>query len=209
MTRVEVGLAIDRFEDRGNFASSRVGAEVRTAEDRVAIVGDLASWAAGGDVQGFFEFGGTAAVRSTVRPGRLLVSARIDGRRATLDAPLAVWPGAGTGPGRPMLLRGSPLLDEGELVGAGFGRGLLHATVEAEVRIADRGPGRLSLAVFSDWARPWDTALQQGKGQNLFAFGAGLRLRALSRTAFRVDLAKQPGHRGVVLSGGVIPPWPR
>ena len=205
---MEVGLAMDRFEGIGDFASSQVEAEVRLAKDRVAMLGDLGSWVALGDRRDFFEIGGTLAMRSAVRPGRLFLTARVDGRRATRDAPRAVWPGAGTGPGRSLLQRASPLLENGELVGEAFGRGLLHATIEAEVRVADRGPARLGLAVFSDWAKVWDAAAQSGPGRDLLALGVGLRLRTLSNTALRVDIAVRPGQRGLVLSGGVTPRWP-
>ena len=172
------------------------------------MLGDLGSWVALGDRRDFFELGGTLALRSAARPGRMFLTARIDGRRATRDAPRAVWPGAGTGPGRSPLQRASPLLENGELVGEAFGRGLLHAPIEAEMRVADRGPARLGLAVFSDWAKVWDAAAQSGPGRDLLALGVGLRLRTLSNTALRVDVAVRPGQRGLVLSGGVTPRWP-
>lgn len=207
--RVEAGLALDRFEGAGSFVSPRLGGEVRLAGDRVAVLGDLASWAALTGRPGFTELGGTLALRSAVRQRRLLLTARVDGRRATRDSPRAIWPGAGTGPGRPLLLRGSPLLEDGELAGEAFGRGLLHAGLEAEVKLADRGPARVGLAVFTDWARPWDTALESGPGPGIFALGVGLRVRAFSSTALRVDVAVRPGRRDLVLSGGVIPRWPR
>ena len=44
-------------------------------------------------------------------------------------APFAVWPGAGTGHGRDVLLRAHPLLDDGVIRGV-FGRRLAHAGTE-------------------------------------------------------------------------------
>ena len=206
--RLDLGLGIDRFDGGGNHVSIRGGIETRMAKDRVAIFGDAASWMAAGDAAGFSELGGTVAARTSIRPRRFVMYARLDVRRATSEAPLAVWPGAGKGPGRELLLRGSPLLKHGELVGDAFGRSLHHATAEAEVTVADRGAVRLGLAAFGDWARPRDTQLQPGPGPNIFAFGAGLRLRVLSQTAFRIDVAKRPDRAGVVFSAGVIPAWP-
>ena len=100
-------------------------------------------------------------------------------------------------------------MTDGIVAGEAFGRGLLHATAEAEIQVADRTLVRLGLAAFVDWAKPWDTRLGPGPAPGIFAFGAGLRIHAPGSTAFRFDVAKRPGDSGVVVSAGVIPPWPR
>lgn len=207
--RIEAGLAVDRFEHGGSFVSPRVGGEFRLAEGRVALLSDLSWWAALGDQPGFSEGGAALALRSATRPRRLAVTARAEGRRATQSAPLALWPGAGTGQGRSLLQRATPLLEDEEVIGDAFGRGLLHATVEAEVKIADRGPARLGLAAFFDWSRPWDTTRSAGSGSDIWAIGFGLRVRGLSNSALRIDVAVRPGRRDLILSAGVIPRWPR
>lgn len=207
--RLDLGFGMDRFDGRGNYVSIRGGIETRMAKDRVAIFGDVASWLAGGEAAGFSELRGTVVLRTSVRPRRFLIHGRLGARRATSESPLAVWPGAGTGPGRDLLLRASPLVKDGELVGDAFGRSLLHATAEAEVTIADRGAVRLGVAAFGDWARSSDTIFQPGPGRPIFAFGVGLRLQLPSQTALRIDVAKRPDRAGVVLSAGVIPAWPR
>jgi hypothetical protein len=208
VARVEAGFAADRFPGRGTFAASRFGLELRGAQNRVAFVGEVESWGAASR-PGFSELGGALAFRSRARPGRWLVTARVDGHRATQASPLAIWPGAGTGPARPLLIRASPLLEDNVLTGEGFGRGLAHATAEVELKIAERGPTRLGLAAFSDGVRVVDRPLGAGRGPDLFAVGLGLRLRGFSRTGLRVDIAMRPGRRDVVFSGGVVPPWPR
>jgi predicted double-glycine peptidase len=207
--RTELGAGVDRFDGRGTFFSFRGGVESRVADDRLALAMDAGRWTTKGDGRGFAEGGVALAFRSHVRPERFVVQLRMDARRATEDAPRALWPGAGTGPGRPFLLRGSKLVRQGELVGDAFGRGLLHATVEAEVRAVERGTARVGIALFSDWARPWDTTLQSGPGRGIFSMGVGLRLRVLATAAFRLDVAKRVDRGGLVLSAGVIPPWPR
>lgn len=206
--RLDLGAAVDRFDGRGSYASLGAGFDLRLGQDRLALLGDAAHWTGLGAGRGFGEFGGTLALRGAVRPRRVAFMARLDARRATSEAPLALWSGAGRGPGRPLLLRASRLLSRGEVTGEAFGRGLLHATAEVEVRAADHGAFRLGLAAFTDWAKPWDTFRTPGASKNLFALGGGVRLRA-SSAAFRIDLAKQPGTKGVVFSAGVIPPWPR
>jgi hypothetical protein len=174
----------------------------------MALVAEGGSWMGHGGAQGFAEFGGTAAFRNATRPRRWAFAARFDGRRATGKAPMAVWPSAGTGASRAFLLRGSPLVTEGIVVGEAFGRGLLHATGEAEIRVADRTLVRFGIAAFADWAKPWD-ASHPGPGDSVFAIGVGLRIHAPGATAFRFDVARRPGSPGVVVSAGVIPPWPR
>jgi tetratricopeptide (TPR) repeat protein len=207
--RVEVGAGAERFDGRGTFASLRGGAERRFFADRAALVVDGAGWTGAGEAKGFAEFGGTAAFRTAVRPRRWTWSARFDARRVTSVAPLALWPSAGTGANRALLLRGSPLVEDGIVTGEAFGRGLLHATVETELRVADRALARLGVAAFADWAKPFDTIVAPGSGNNLFAVGAGLRIRTAGATAFRFDVARRPGQSGVRVSGAVIPPWPR
>lgn len=207
--RLEVGLGAERFDGQGSYVSMRGAADRRLFADRAALVADGGSWRGLGGAQGFAEFGGTAAFRNATRPRRWTFAARFDGRRATGRAPMAVWPSAGTGAARAFLLRGSPLVTDGIVVGETFGRGLLHATAEAEVQVADRMLARLGIAAFADWARPWDTRLRPGPGKGVFAIGLGLRIHAPGSTAFRFDVAKRPGSPGVVVSAGVVPPWPR
>jgi hypothetical protein len=63
---------------------------------------------------------------------------------------------AGTGTGRPWLLRAYPLLRDGVVTGEAFGRGLLHASIELESPPLPLRLVRLGFAFFSDWARAFD-----------------------------------------------------
>jgi len=104
--------------------------DVRLANDRLAISASVGGWAsfAGGD-----RFGAAAllaAWRSTADGTRPSWSALTEYQTATHTAPLAIWPGAGTGQGRSGLLRAHPLLSHGVLSGPVFGRELLRGTVE-------------------------------------------------------------------------------
>lgn len=206
--RIELGLGIDRFDGESTFGLTRAGVEFRLLADRAALAADGGAWTGFGDAFNFTEFGGALSFRSSVRPRRLAVFMRLDGRRASAQARRALYPGAGKGPGRAPLLRSTRLVDQGELIGEVFGRGLLHGTAEAEIRIADLALARIGFALFTDWAKPWDTSRAPGPGPSVFAIGAGLRLRA-SVVAIRVDVAKRPGRSGVLVSAGVMPPWPR
>lgn len=207
--RLDLGLGAERFDGQGSYVAIRGGVDRRLFADRAALLADGGSWMGLQGARGFSEFGGTAAFRSATRSRRWALAARFDGRRATGFAPLAVWPSAGTGTSRSFLLRGSRLVTDGIVVGEAFGRGLLHATAEGEIQVADRTLVRLGIAAFVDWAKPWDTSLGPGPGRRVFSIGAGLRIHAPGSTAFRLDVAKRPGTPGVVVSAGVIPPWPR
>jgi hypothetical protein len=206
--RLGVGIALDRFQGGRACPSARVFAERRFADDHVALLGDLAGWRPLGSSRSFGEGGVGLAARSSTR-ARLAVTARLDARRASAAAPLALWPGAGTGTGRPLLLRASPLRGDGAIDGEAFGRGLVHATVEAEVRVIRFGPAALGAATFADWARAWDRPGAPGAGPDVFAIGGGLRLWLGGPGALRLDAAHRPGGRGVVVSAGWLAAWPR
>jgi len=208
VTRLDLGVAIERFDGRGTYGSIRAGAERRMAADRLALLAEAGSWTGRRVAKGFAEFGGTVAFRSRVSPRKVTVFARASARRATDKAPLALWPSAGNGAGRAFLLRSVRLVNNGEVVGAAFGRGLLQGTAEVEVQVADRGLMRLGVAAFVDGAKVWDSSLRPGSAKALLAIGAGLRIRA-SASTFRLDVAKRPGEPGLAFSAGVIPPWPR
>ena len=61
--------------------------------------------------------------------------------RAGSHAPLALWPGAGTGQGRDVLLRAHPLLDHGIVRSGVLGQQVIHGGVEARHWLQ---PGRAS-----------------------------------------------------------------
>ncbi|MEO5761748.1 MAG: cysteine peptidase family C39 domain-containing protein [Vicinamibacteria bacterium] len=207
--RLGGGTGLDLFDGGRHFAFLRAMTELRLARDHAAFLVDGTRWVALKDRPGFTEFGGTLALRSHIAPQKLTISGRLDGRRASYAAPLALWPGAGEGPGRPWLLRAPRLVDDGYLAGEAFGRGLLHGTIEAEVQVMDRSVIRVGIAAFTDWAKPWDTVTTSGAAPSVFAVGVGVRLRGIGKTVIRGDLAIRPGRGGVVVSGGVTPVWPR
>ena len=119
----------------------------------------------------------------------------------TEDAPLAVWPGAGSDNARPLLLRGFPLLDEGVIIGEGFGPRLLHGSFEAGRTVWNPGVVKLSLATFVDWARVFGR-----DAGSLWSPGVGLRIDVFGRV-LRVDGATALGRGGFILSAGWVEAW--
>jgi len=128
----------------------------RLARDRLELTAEMANWAGSGSGSPFQA--GRLLLRwesSEIRRGGWLAGLGVAG--ASPGAPLALWPGAGTGHARTPLLRAHPLLDGGVLDGPAFGRRLIHVGIERQGRPRSVGPVRLGWAVFVDGAKPWDT----------------------------------------------------
>jgi hypothetical protein len=94
----------------------------------------------------------------------------------TASAPFALWPGAGDGHGRPILLRAHPLLDDGVVDGPAFGRTLAHASAEAQRWFEHGKLIRLGVAGFTDAARA-SRGLSAADPPTLVDVGGGLRVR--------------------------------
>jgi hypothetical protein len=105
------------------------------------------------------------------------------------NAPLALWPGAGTGHGRDALLRAHPLLHEGAIRGV-FGRRLGHAGLEWR---RWRGPVfrmvHVAPAIFVDAARAFGVPAYGDARMHVDA-GAGIRMSIPGAGVLRVDVAK-------------------
>ena len=120
-----------------------------------------------------------AGLRGRVgEPGRGVTASLRGGVRHVADpAPLALWPGAGTGRGRQPLLRAHPLLEEGRIAGPVFGRSLVHGGAETTAWLGGLGPLRAGVAGFVDGALAADRA-DGWPGQRAHVdAGTGLRLR--------------------------------
>jgi hypothetical protein len=187
--RLEGGVALDRWSGRGRHLSLDGKIETRSAGDHLSLGAELAGWKSldGGAP---FAAGGVLARWSSRDPGRGGWRARAGVSRATSEAPLSLWPGAGTGPGRAPVLRAHPLLDEGILDGRAFGRTLVHGGLERQGWAWTVNPLRLGWALFVDAARPWD-----GLGPDPVPLqvdgGVGLRVAGMgTRGQFRLDLAR-------------------
>jgi hypothetical protein len=183
--RIGGGLAFDRWDSGGtgsvlggvarSFGSSHgivaVDGQVMAGIHRAAVVNAGAEW------------------KSTVErtgSGWLL---RGGFSAATARAPLALWPGAGTGQGRDPLVRAHPLLHDGVIRGV-FGRRLAHGSAEWRLW---RGPVfkvvRVAPAAFVDLARAFNPPAF-GDGRAHVDVGAGLRIAVPGAGVLRVDLAK-------------------
>lgn len=204
--RWSLGAGIDRWQDRGAFTATSAGLERRIASDRIALRGS-AGWWTGLSGQGSF---GTASVDAAWRqsPERPGWSARAGVRVADTTAPRDLWPGAGTGQGRAVLLRAHPILDSGVLGGAGFGPALAYGGLEHQQELRKIGRARLDWVAFSDVVRVWNRPAA-ADGSFLIDVGVGLRI-ALPGTggALKVDVAHGLRDGAFAGSAGWTVPWP-
>ena len=200
------GAALDRIDSQDFIAIDGL-LDKRFIGDRVAVGAAGTWWSGVGGSQGF----GRAALTTAWRSARSPASAWSGGlgvATVTETAPMIVWPGAGTGQSRDMLLRAHPLLDRGAIVGNAFGRRLVHASIEYQPAGVTTARGRVSAAAFVDAARIWDQR-ETSSRPFLMDVGVGLRLQAAGiARGIRVDVAYGLRDRRRALSAGWQKTWP-
>jgi hypothetical protein len=121
-----------------------------------------------------------------------------------------LWPGAGAGHARSVLLRAHPLLEDGVIVGEVFGRRLGHGGLELERWLpAGVGPLRLALVAFADWAASGRRMASRGSSAQIDV-GAGMRVGLPGQSGLlRVDAARGLVDGSFALSMGWQRTWPR
>src|SRR5262249_864257 len=151
--------------------------EHRFAADRVAISAGATSWSPIAEGRSFRAPSLRGFSRSSVDPAAFTVLAEARADFASAQAPLAIWPGAGDGRARPGLLRAHPMLDDGVIHGAAFGRHVESMTLEAQ-RWFDRWQiPRFGVAVFADTAHATNRLGDASGGPLQVDVGSGIRIR--------------------------------
>jgi len=188
--RLEIGVSLDKWIDRGAHLSVEGGVETRWARDRLALGAQVARWISL-KASAPFGAGGLSLQWCSGGLGNCQGwQGRAGMSSTTSQAPLALWSGAGTGYGRAPLLRAHPLLDGGVVRGRAFGRTLVYGTIERQAWPWKLGPLQLGWALFVDGAKPWHTG-QSGPTPWQVDGGAGLRLRGLGVSGrLRIDAAR-------------------
>lgn len=203
---VSVGAGVDRWSGIGTTLSLQGGVEKRWWSDRLASVGHLAIFEPTGSAGLFSSASVVLRARSSARPRPWRVAAELSYDRAGDDAPRGVWPGAGTGRGRDLLLRAHPLLDDGVVTGAAFGPRLARGGFEVERRMASFGPAALGIASFVDTVRVVDLASDEWRRFTDWGFGLRLHLPG-RRAALRLDVATRGTSGGARVSAGWVEGW--
>jgi len=207
-TRGEIGLAawvrpdlqvtlaagLDAWTGTNRIAANTVsvGGEVerRLFDDHVTARLSAQQWTGLGS-PGFVTAASSISFASSTDPAPVVLLARAGAEAEGNASPLALWSGAGEGRARSPLLRAHPLLDDGRIDGAVFGRRLAHATLETQHWLRRPVLVRLGAAAFVDAA----AASRRSPGSSGYPFqvdaGAGLRLRLPGiPTALRIDYAR-------------------
>jgi hypothetical protein len=171
-TRWEFHAGADRFEDGSRFGSVGGAIERRFAGDGLTLTARADTWFG---TTSTWTAGAGLTWRSTrEREGPQWI-ARTGVNLAGTRAPLALWSGAGTGPRTEALLRAHPVLEDGRVDRAVFGRRLLHAGAEWRYWLPPvKRVARIAPAIFVDTAR----AFEGGTFSDLRAhldIGAGIR----------------------------------
>jgi hypothetical protein len=127
--------------------------------------------------------------RSKVRHEGSVLLARAGASLASEGTPLLSWSGAGAGQARAELLRAHPLLHDGVIRDAVFGRGLVSGGVEWRRWAAPiKRVMRFGPALFVDTARAYDVP-EYGDPRAHVDAGAGLRLAIPGAGVLRTDVA--------------------
>jgi hypothetical protein len=166
--------------------------ERRWMEDRLAVSASATAWAP----VAFYTSRLRVAFQSArAREGWVYLSdAGVD--RASDSAPLALWPGAGDGHSRDLLMRAHPLLESGAIdlsKQSVFGRTVPYTHAEVQRWFTSDRPVRAAVATFADIARASRREMPPTAANGSVAqidLGAGLRV-AIPGTSgvLRVDMA--------------------
>ncbi|HXG55217.1 MAG TPA: cysteine peptidase family C39 domain-containing protein [Vicinamibacterales bacterium] len=196
--RWSLGVGVDSWTERGRALTMTGSIDQRMLQDRVSLQGSASALAGG---FGSWVLATSASARSSTPHEGTVWLASTGAEFTATNAPLALWPGAGTGDARAPLLRAHPLLDHGILKGDVFGRRLYYASAEARRwRPPLKRVLRLAPAAFIDAARA-DRRLREGRAWHVDA-GVGLRVAVPGNGIARLDIAKGLRDGATVFSVG-------
>lgn len=205
----QIGAALDRFND-ADFFTADAALMAQSGGDRAAVIVSAASWLPAGDGRRFMSGGVSLAARSTVDAAHSSWSGAIEFQRVGAASPLALWAGAGTGPGRNAFLRAHDLLERGVITGSVLGRELVNGTLEYSRPLRTIRTAAVSLAGFVDAARASRRRTGLEPTPLYVDVGAGLRIHVPgSFGGVRLDVAHGLNGGRTTLSGGWIAAWPR
>jgi peptidase C39-like protein/tetratricopeptide repeat protein len=178
--RLEADVGLEQWEaGNSRFLSTGLALDVRPF-NTVALRVQGARWFALRGGRPFVVCAADAAWRTAISGiQHAIVESRIAYRFAEEGAPPALWPGAGTGRGRADLLRAHPLLEDGVIQGATFGRSLWSAGFEMDYLPWRLGPIRMGMACFVDAAKSGNLPQGRPAVPAMVDAGAGIRLAGL------------------------------
>ena len=183
-------VALDRWDAGPLYGSFGLAGRFESLSESLTAYIALQGWASARPGPAFARGDAGAAWRS--RPDRRGAVLHVRGglTGVTEASPRSIWPGAGTGIGRPVLARAHPLLEGGVVTGPLFGRGLVHGGAETIVWGVRAGPLDLAPAVFFDAAHSTGrVAGPTPAGAFETDAGVGLRVGLPGGGTLRTDVA--------------------
>jgi hypothetical protein len=174
-TRLEGGAGLDRFASN-DYLAAHAAIEQHVAGDRVIARAQVEHWSLGRGAS-FSTRDLTLSWRSTTDVTKPALFAVVGDSAASIEAPRALWMGAGTGDGRPVLLRAHPLLDDDVIAGPNFGRHVVFSTSEYQHPVRQIFTGAIDVAAFVDAVRVSDGLAGPNASTWQVDAGAGLRFR--------------------------------
>ena len=203
--RWKAGVAFDRFADRRHVALE--GAlDVRLMEDLLAPGFSIGTWRALDGTAPFSSADMSLAWRSN-RSALPPFAGLLGVTLVSDDAPLAVWPAAGTGgSGRGALLRAHPLHEHGIVTSENFARRLMYFTFEHQRPLAFGPAGKTAVVAFVDAGRAWGGLPGRPRRVNV-DIGTGVRYGSDSGMV-RFDVAFGLRDQQWAVSAGWVDAWP-
>jgi hypothetical protein len=187
--RYELSGGIDAWNGIGRAAFAGGGVDEHALGDRLSFGASVKTWLPLTGTTRFETVRARASARSAAADLGTVWQSEAGFDWASASAPMILWPGAGEGLARDVLLRGHALLDDGVIAGPMFGRRLAHAN-EQVTRWIGSSPIRAGIAAFVDLAHVSErSAASLGPPFQIDA-GVGLRLRAASTGTLRVDFGR-------------------
>jgi hypothetical protein len=200
-TRVEAGSGLDRF-GAADYLALRAAIEEHAVSDRIVARAEGQVWRLGA-AGGFSTRDLSLAWRSNRDPSAASWSGVAGLADASATAPRALWMGAGTGQGRPVLLRAHPLLDHDVVASPLFGRRLVFQTIEYQHPFKQTLMGTLAMAAFVDAARASGGVDGTAPPASNIDMGVGLRLHLFQGGGVaRLDVARGLRDGRMALSVG-------
>jgi hypothetical protein len=203
--RWKSSVAFDRISERRHLAVD-VAFDVRLMEDLLAPGFTIGTWRS---LDGTAPFSSTdlslawRSDRSPLPPFSGLVGVTL----VSDDAPLAIWPAAGTGgSGRGALLRAHPLHEHGIVTSENFARRLMYFTVEHQRPLAFGPAGKTAVVAFLDAGRAWGGLPGRPRRVNV-DIGTGVRYGSDSGMV-RFDVAFGLRDQQWAVSAGWVDAWP-
>jgi hypothetical protein len=180
----DASVGYHHVQQRGQFASIGSGLLWATADDGCRVHAGALLWERIDDGESVHARLDVSADQRAALSSVIDLATRAGWSVVDAAAPRSLWPGAGTGQGRDVLLRAHPLLEDGVVTGPAFAPSLFSAGTEATCWMF---AGVLGAAVFADAAVPV-SILQSSR--LIIDAGIGARIHPPGEHGYvRIDLA--------------------